>query len=174
MKKFGLLFKEISENRIKKNLKDSMSFFVISYSKVSSPDLTGLRLSLKKANATLFMVKNSVVKRALKDSGLDSLVKTVEGPCGLVFTREEPVEASRILFNFTKDHAQLKLGCGVMKDRILESKDIEAVAKLPSREVLRAELVSTLNSPLFRLVTVCKQNLNMLVYCLEQKQKKNN
>lgn len=168
MKKLGLLFKETSEKQIKNQLKGSESVFIMNYSQVSSPDFSNLRQSLRKANAALFMVKNSVARRALKDSGLDSLVKTIDGPCGLVFIKEEPVAVSRILSDFSRGHQLLKLCGGFLKDRILDKKDIEALARLPSREVLRAQVVMTLNSPISGVVTVLHQILKKFVYCLDQ------
>ena len=73
MKKLGLIFKEVSENRIKDTLKKSGALFVVKYSGVASPDLSTLRQSLKSSDARLFVVKNSVARRALKSSGLESI-----------------------------------------------------------------------------------------------------
>lgn len=178
MKKIGLLVKEISENRIKNTVKESNAVFIIKYSGLSGPDLNALRQNLKGSNANLFVAKNSVTRRALSGSGLELLIKAVEGPCGLVFVKEEPVSASRVLYNFSKDHEHLKLEGGILRDpqiQVLEQKDIESMAKLPSREVLRAQLVMTLNSPIFGLVFALNQVLAKFVYCLEQiKQKKGN
>lgn len=168
MKKLGLLFKEISENQIKIRLKESDNLFIIKYSKLSSPELTLLRQSLKDINASFFVIKNTVARRALKNSGLESAVKTIEGPCGLVFVKEEPVSASRILFNFSREHAALKLEAGFLKDKVLNPKDIEALSKLPTKEVLRQQVVYALKSPIFGLISVLKGNLRKLVYCLDQ------
>ena len=175
MKRIGLLFKEISEKQIKNNLKNSSSLFIVKYSGVDSPDLSALRRSLRSAKADLFVVKNSIARRALKDSGLDPLIKAIEGPCGLVFVQEEPVDASRVLYNFSREHESLKLAAGFLKDKLLEKKDIEALAKLPSREVLRAQVVMVLNAPISRLAMVLNQTLRKFVYCLDQiRQKKPN
>jgi large subunit ribosomal protein L10 len=168
MKKLGLLFRETLENNIKKQLKESDSIFIIKYSKLSSPDLTALRQSLKGINATLFVAKNSITRRALADAKLDDLVKFVDGPCGLVFAKGELVDTSRALYNFYREHEQLKLECGLMKDKLLDKKDIETLARLPSKEVLRAYVVMTLNSPISGLVCVLKQTLRKFVYCLDQ------
>lgn len=168
MKKIGLIFKETSENQIKSRLKESESFFVVGYSKVASPAITALRMSLKNAGALFFVVKNTVARRALKEQGLEALVKNIDGPCGLVFTKGEPVSASKILYDFYKANENLKLSFGYLKDRILEKKDIEAMAKLPSLEILRAQVVMTLNSPVSRLVFCLNANLRKLVYCLGQ------
>jgi len=173
MKKLGLLFREVSEGRIKSSLKQSKSIFIVKYSGLSSPDLTNLRQSLRGANASFFVVKNSVARRALKGSVLEPLVKNIEGPCGMVFVKDEPVGASSALCTFAKGHEQLKLEIGFLEDRVLEKKDIEALAKLPSKEVLRAQVVMTLNSPISKLAIVLSQMLKKFVYCLDQiKQKK--
>ena len=168
MKKLGLLFKEVSESKIKLSLKESNALFIVRYSGLSSPDLSALRQNLKGSNARLFVVKNSVARRALKSSGLETLIKSVEGPCGLVFVKDEPVGTSKVLCNFQKEHEPLKLEGGFLKDKVLEKKDIEALAKLPSREVLRAQVVMTLNSPISGLVITLNQILVKFVYCIDQ------
>lgn len=168
MKKIGLVIKEISESRIKNNLKSSDAVLVIKYSGLSSPAITTLRQNLKGTSATLFVVKNSVARRALRDSGLENIVKNIEGPCGLVFVKEEPVDTSRILCAFLKNHEQLKLEGGFSKDKVLEKKDIESMAKLPSKDALRAGVVMALNLIIARLVYVLNGNLKKLVCCLDQ------
>ncbi len=168
MKKLGLVFKEVSENRIKDTLKKSDALFIVKYSGVSSPDLCSLRQTLKGSKSSLFVVKNSVARRALVDSGLEVLVKNIEGPCGLVFVKDEPVMVSQVLCNFVKEHEQLKLEGGSLKEKILEKKDIEIMSKLPSKEVLRAQVVGTLNSPISGLVITLNQVLAKFVYCIDQ------
>ncbi|MDD2927916.1 MAG: 50S ribosomal protein L10 [Candidatus Omnitrophica bacterium] len=168
MKKISLIFKEASEARIKNTLKTSDGVFIVKYSGVSSPDLCSLRLSLKTSRASLFVAKNSVARRALKDSGLEALLKNIDGPCGLVFVKDEPVAVSQALCNFTKDHEQLKLQGGSLNAKIIEGKDIEFMAKLPAKEVLRAQVVGALNSPISGLVITLNQVLAKFVYCLDQ------
>lgn len=168
MKKIGIIFKETSENRIRTALKDSNCFFVVKYSGVASPDLSGLRTSLKSSNASLFVVKNSVARRALESSGHKDTVKNIEGPCGLVFVQDEPVDASKVLYEFTKKHKELILQGGFLKDKVLEQKDIEELAKLPSKEVMRAKLVMTLNAPISGFVMVLNNTLKKFVICIDK------
>lgn len=168
MKKLGLLFRETLENRIKSYLKESNSVFIITYSKLSSSDLTVLRKSLKGTKANLFVAKNSLVRRALKDSKLDDLAKCVQESCGLVFVKEDPIDTTRVLWNFSKEHEQLKFRGGLLKDRNLDKEDIETLAKLPAKAVLRAQVVIILNSPISGLVFVLSQTLRKFIYCLDQ------
>jgi large subunit ribosomal protein L10 len=168
MKKLGLIFKETSEKKIKASLKNANGVFLVRYSGLSSPDITALRLSLKKSNADMLVAKNSVARRAFKDSGFESLLTLVEGPCGIVFAADEPVAASKALYDFAKAHENLKLQGGALKDKILAKSDIESLAKLPTKEVLRAQAVMTLKSPISGFVIVLNQALRKFVYCLDQ------
>lgn len=168
MKKIGLLVKEISENKIKSRLKASSAFFIVRYSGLSSPDLSSLRQNLKDTRAEMFVPKNSVARRALKSAGFADLCAKIDGPSGFVFIDDEPVATSRILCGFAKTNERLKLEGGFFGDKILEKQDIEALAKLPAKEVLRAQVVMTLNSPIRNLVVVLNQTLRKFVYCLEQ------
>lgn len=173
MKKLGLIFKETSENRIKKSLKESNAFFIVKYSGLSGPDLNVLRQSLRSANAEFFVVRNNIAKRALKDYANDELLKLIAGPVGLVFAQEEPANTSKVLYNFSKEHENLKLEGGLLEQKLINKKDIESLAKLPSREVLLLQTVCALKAPINGLVMVLKGNLRKLVFCLEQiKQKK--
>lgn len=173
MKKIGLLVKETSKDRIKDTLKESQSVFIIRYSGLSSPDITTLRQSLKGANTSIFVIKNSVARRALLDSGLESLSKVVDGPCGFVFVKGDPIATSRILCDFSKNHEPLRLQGGFLRDKILEEKDIQALSRLPAREVLLTQIVIALNSPISKLAMTLNQVLRNFVYCLDQiKQKK--
>lgn len=168
MKKIGLLFKEKSENYIKDNLKESNSLIVVQYSGLNSPGLTTLRQSLKDIKASLFVVNNNIARCALKNSNLKDIINLIEGPCGLVFVKEEAVDACRILYSFSIGHEQLKLKGGLLKDKILGQKDIETLAKLPSKEILRTQLVSALNSPISKLAIVLKEILKKFAYCIDQ------
>lgn len=168
MEKLGLLYKGTLENKIKDYLKDSASMLIVRYSKLSSPDISALRQLLKGSSATLFVSKNTVIRRALKESGFNNITNYIDGNCGLVFTKEEPVNTCKVLYNFSREHQQLKIEGGLLGDKVLEKTDIEALSRLPSKEVLRAQVVMTLKSPISGFVMVLNQVLKKFVYCLEQ------
>jgi len=168
MKKIGLLVKETSENRIKNYLKSSKGMIIVKYSGVASPDMSGVRKTLKTSGSDLFVVKNSIARRAMKELGLSGLIKAIETPCGLVFFKDEPVGTSKILCDFRKEHEKMVLEGGVHEEKILTSKDIETMSKLPSKDVLRAQVVVALNGPIVKLALVLNQSLKKFVYCIDQ------
>ncbi|MEW6075153.1 MAG: 50S ribosomal protein L10 [Candidatus Omnitrophota bacterium] len=172
MKKLGLLFKEISGNRIKEKLESADTVFVVKYSGLSGPELNMLRQSLSDFKVNLFVVRNTIARRILKSSQWEGLAAFVNGPCGFIFVNDDPVNASKVLYTFSKEHEKLQLEGGFLKERLLEKKDIEALAKLPSKEMLRTQVVIGLKSPITGIVMVLHRTLNKFVICLDQIKKK--
>lgn len=168
MKKIGRLYKEIAQDQIKNRLRDIEGLFIVNYSGLSASDLNTLRQSLRNVDASLFVVKNKIAQTALKELNLDNLISMVEGPCGFVFTAKESEGICNVLYNFCCAHEQLKFKGGLLKDKLLSPKDMEALARLPSRAVLRAQAIMTLNSPISGLVMTLKQLVWRLVYSLDQ------
>ena len=168
MKKIGQLVKETSGSRIKDSFKASQGLIIVKYSGVSSPEMSALRKTLKGAGSDLFVVKNSIARRAMKELGLDSLIPSIQTPCGMIFFKDEPVDTSRILCAFHKEHEKLVLEGGLLQDKLLTLKDIEVMSTLPSKDALRGKLVVALNAPISKLVIVLNQSLKKFVYCLDQ------
>ena len=168
MKKIGQLVKETSQSRIKKSFEASQGLIIVKYSGVSSPDMSSLRKILKGSKADLIVVKNSIARRAMKELGLDGLIPSIETPCGMIFFKDEPVDISRILCAFRKEHAKLVLEGGLLQDKQITLKDIELMSTLPSKDALRGKLVVTLNSPILKLVIVLNQSMKKFVHCLDQ------
>ncbi|MDD5130777.1 MAG: 50S ribosomal protein L10 [Candidatus Omnitrophica bacterium] len=168
MKKIGQLVKETSGSRIKDNFKASQGVIVVKYSGVSSPDMSNLRKTLKSSGADLFVVKNSIARKVMKELGLDGLIPSIQTPCGMIFFKDEPVDASKVLCAFRKEHEKLVLEGGLLQDKLLTLKDIEVMSTLPSKDVLRGKVVVALNSPIVKLVIVLNGTLKKLVVCLDQ------
>jgi large subunit ribosomal protein L10 len=168
MKKIGQLVKETSGSRIKDSFKASQGLIIVKYSGVSSPDMSTLRKTLRGSGADLFVVKNSIARRAMKELGLDGVIPSIETPCGMIFFKDEPVDVSKILCAFRKEHAKLVLEGGLSQDKLLSLKDIELMSTLPSKDILRGKLVVTLNAPISKLVIVLNESLKKFVYCLDQ------
>lgn len=168
MKKIGQVVKEASESRIKKSFKAAQGLVVVKYSGVSSPDMSTLRKTLKGVGADLLVVKNSIARRAMKELGLEGIIPSIQSPCGMIFFKDEPVDTSRILCAFRKEHEKLVLEGGLLQDKLLTLKDIEVMSTLPSKDVLRGKLVVALNAPISKFVIVLNQSLKKFVYCLDQ------
>ena len=173
MKKLGLLLKKQTESLVDSRLKESQALIIIKYAGLSAPALTTLRRSLEGAQAQFMVVKNSVARRVLKGAGKEPLVEAVDGPCGLVFSREEPVDTAKVLYDFAKKFEQLQVAGGYLHDKILQEQDCRHLSKLPSQLQLRAQVVMTINAPRVKFVMALNHTLRKFVVCLDRiKQKK--
>jgi large subunit ribosomal protein L10 len=174
MKKISLVIKETSGGYIKEGIsKDDGSFFIVKYSGISSADMSILRQILRDSGASLLVVKNSVAKRVLKESGKEGLSSSIEGPCGFVFTSVDAAAVSKALCAFAKSHEPLKIEAGYLSGKAINAAEIQSLSKLPGKDVLLAQVVTAMKSPITGFVMVLNQTLLKFVYCIEQiKQKK--
>lgn len=167
MEKIGRLIRKASENEIRKNLKDVDSVLVVSYSGLSGSDMNTLRQSLRTKESRLFVIKNSITKRVLSDSGLEDFSKILQGPCGLIFVKDDLIAASKVLYNFAKEHETFKIEGGILKNRILNKADISTLANLLSKEALYAKIVLGIKLPIYGLVGALSNTLKKLVIVLD-------
>lgn len=168
MKKLGLLFKETFQKQVEDNINSSDAIFIIKYSGISGPDLTKLRQDLKASSGRFMVVRNSVLKRAIKDSPLQSFAGELQGPYGVVFVKDEPPAACRVLCDFSREHEALKIEKGLFDNRLLDADEVQALSRLPSKEILRAQVVMALNAPIAGFVKTLHQVVAKFVYCIEQ------
>lgn len=158
---------------LKKEIGKSESIFVVQYSGLASNQMSNLRKALRTNQSMLLVTKNTLIRRALAGAQAQGLEPLIDGQIALIFGYNDIAAASKSLTAFAKENQSLVLKGGVFRGRILSKEDIDAIAKLPSRQALLGQLVSALMSPLSGLVYTLKGNLNKLVVVLNQiKEKK--
>jgi large subunit ribosomal protein L10 len=118
-------------------------------------DMTRLRRQLQEADAELTVVKNTLLRRAgADDSPLAPLLSHATGPNALTLGYADPVTVTKILIKFAQEKPQLVIKAGALSGQALTLKDLEALSKLPAREVLLAQLLGALQGVPRGLVTV--------------------
>ncbi len=129
--------------------------------------LSDLRKQLKAAAAEYKVVKNRLARLAVKDSPLDALGTHFKGPMGLVFTKQDPVALAKALQAFAKNNPALTIKMGLVEGKVLQPAELKALADLPSKEQLRAQIVGALQGPMSQLVSLLQAPMRQLVYVLE-------
>jgi large subunit ribosomal protein L10 len=137
-------------------------------------DMTRLRRSLQEAGGELKVVKNTLLSRAAAgESPMAPLTSQLTGPNALTLGYGDPVALTKVLIKFAQEKPQLQIKAGVLGGQLLSSKDLEALSKLPAREVLLAQLLGVLQGVPTALVTVLagvvRNLLNVLVALKDQK-----
>lgn len=140
-------------------------------------DLNRLRRQLQETNGEVAVVKNTLLERAAGgDSPIAPLTSYFTGPNALTLAYQDPVAVAKVLIKFAQEKPQFKLKAGVMSGMLLTPQDIDALSKLPAKEVLLAQLLGVMKGVPTALVTVLsgviRNLLNVLVALKDQKQGK--
>jgi len=115
---------------------------VTEYRGLTVAQLNKLRRELQGAGASYRVTKNTLTRRAIKETAFAKLDELLRGPTGLVTTAKDPVAVAKILVRFAEQNDKLKINGGVLDGEPLPASSVSALAKLPSREVLIAQLLA--------------------------------
>jgi large subunit ribosomal protein L10 len=126
---------------------------VTEYRGLTTAQLGTLRDSLG-AGTTYRVAKNTLVKRAAEQSGISGLEDLFVGPTAIAFIEGEPVDATKALRDFAKDHNALVIKGGYMDGRPISVSEVEAIAELDSREVTLSKLAGALKAKLNQAATL--------------------
>jgi large subunit ribosomal protein L10 len=135
-------------------LQKTKTVLLADYKGLTVSQITNLRRKLHESKGTMRVVKNRLFKRALKELSIEGADSWLKGPTAFISTEHDPIVSAKVLVNFAKDNEKLKLKGGLMESRVLSVKMIEELAKLPSREILLARLLGSINAPATNLVGV--------------------
>jgi large subunit ribosomal protein L10 len=125
------------------------------YRGLSMAEMTDLRRKLREAGIEYKVVKNSLAQFAARNLGMDELAGTFEGPVAVAFGFGEITGAAKVLTDYIRTTKSiLNIKGGFLEDRVLSSNDVGTLAKLPSREVLIAQVMAGMQSPIYGLVNV--------------------
>jgi len=128
---------------IAEQFKASTATVVTEYRGLTVANLAELRRSLSGA-ATYTVAKNTLVKRAATEAGIEGLDELFAGPTAIAFVTGEPVDAAKAIKKFAKDHKALIIKGGYMDGHPLSVSEVERIADLESREVLLAKLAGAM------------------------------
>ena len=131
--------------------------------------LSDLRKQLRVVSAEYKVVKNRLARLAIASSRLEGLGTHLKGPTGVIFSKEDPVAVAKALHTFARANQALTIKAGYVEGQMLPPAELKALADLPSREALRAQLVGAIQGVLARLVGVLTASQRDLVYVLQER-----
>src|SRR5271165_5708654 len=147
--------------------------FVSEYRGMSVAETTEVRRKLRAVRGELKVAKNTLIRRALKDTGYTSLEDKLGGPVGLIISTEDPVELAKTVVGFKDLGDKFKLRGGVVDGAPVTVEQIQALATLPPKEVIYAQLLGLLQAPATQLVRLLNEPGSGLVRLLDAIGKKN-
>lgn len=114
--------------------------------------VTGLRREARKADVYLKVVKNTLLRRAVEGTGFECVREAARGPLMVAFSRGEPGAAARMVRDFRKANPKTEVRLVAVAGRLLRPEDLDAVAKLPTREEAIAQLMGVMQAPIAKFV----------------------
>jgi len=137
---------------IAEQIEGSEAIFAIDYRGISVPQAAELRTRLRDSDASFRVVKNRLTKLAAEQAKREDLKELLEGPTALTFVRGDTAAAAKAITTFNREHEVLTFKGGFMADMNLDPERFDAIARLPTRDVLNGQFAGVVASPLTGLV----------------------
>ena len=149
------LKKQVVSDIVKK-FQDAQSVIIVNYSGLTVEQVTGLRAQFRAAGVDYCLLKNTLVRRALQELNIEGLDEVLNGASAFAFGMNDPVSPAKILNDFiTKNKTEaLSIKAGLLGSDIMTLDQIKSLAETPSREVLLARLLGSLQSSIAGFVRV--------------------
>lgn len=133
-------------------LQDSVSFVLVDYKGISVEDDTKLRKELREAGVHYVVEKNSMLRFAFKNMGIDAFDEVLHGTTAVALSKDDQTAPARVLGKFAADHEDFfNLKAGYVEGVAYDASGVEKLSKIPSKEVLLAQLVGSLQGPIQKL-----------------------
>ena len=139
---------------------------LVNYNGITVEKDTKLRKQLREAGCVYKVVKNTLLSRAFKDAGIEGLDECLNGTTAIAYSENGYTEAPKILSDYAKDNENFQVKAGFIDGCAVDAKSIDALAKLPSKEVLLAQVLGGLNGPIQGFANVLNGTMRGLVIAL--------
>ena len=151
---------------MKEKLSGSVAGVLVDYKGITVAEDTALRAEMRKAGVEYTVVKNTLTRFAAKDAGLDGLDEILNGTTALAVSYDDPVAPAKILNEYAGKHENFKVKMGFVEGKVITPGEVKNLADLPSKEVLVATVLGTMNAPITGLVTVLNGTIKGLAVAL--------
>jgi len=159
--------KEAIVDGLREKFQNSQVIILTDYMGLDVAAMNKLRAKMRAAESEFQVVKNTLTKRVAREMGLEGLDPYLQGPTALASSSKDPAAPAKVLKEITKEHKELEIKAGVLEGRVVDVTAIKALADLPSREVLLAQVVGGMQAPLSGFVGALQGLLRNFVYALE-------
>jgi large subunit ribosomal protein L10 len=149
-------------------LRGASAFYLTDFTGLNVKRITDLRARLRRQGVEYLVVKNTLAQRALGGLDLPDVGEFFTGPTGLVIGGDDPVAAAKVLEEFAREHDNRPaMKAGVVDGRAVSAEEIGRLAKLPSRDVLLAQMAGALEAPISQLAFLLQGLLSEFVGLIE-------
>ncbi len=139
---------------------------VSDYRGLNVQEMSSLRKRLREVDVELHVVKNTLARRAAAETDFEHIAESFVGPTSIAFTEGDVVAMAKVMTEYAKEEPKLEIRAGLVEGQALTAEQVAALSELPPREVLLAQALGSLMSPLSGLVGVLQGVVRQFVYVL--------
>ena len=166
-KKPQVIAKEQKVAEMQELFANSQAVFLTDYRGISVAEDVKLRAKMREAGINYLVAKNTLIKIACNNYGSNELDSYLNGPTAIAFA-EDPVAAAKILSDFVKESKKTQIKAAMLSGKLIDAQGVEDLAKLPSREVLLAQVAGAFAAPMSSFAGVTAGILRQLVTVVDK------
>lgn len=166
MKEQTLQAKSQNVEEIKEKISKAQSVVLVDYRGLTVEQLTELRSNYRKAGVEYKVYKNTMMRFAFKDAGLEDFNEFLKGPSAIAFGYDDPVQVAKITAEFAKTNTKLEIKAGIVDGKVIDLEGVKNLANLPPREVLIAQVLGGFNAPIQGFANVLQGTIRSLAIVL--------
>ncbi len=152
--------KEKLVNDLAEKMKAAKSGVIVDYCGITVDKDTALRAELRKAGVEYTVIKNTYIKRAAEIAGIEGFDPYLEGMTAFALSNEDPLAPAKVLCKFAEENDTFKVKVGMMDGQVMEAAEVEALSKIPSKEVLIGKILGSIQGPLYGLAYVLQAKID--------------
>lgn len=165
--------KQLLLDEVKEKIEESNGFIIARYQAFTAVKAREFRDLVAKANADFEIVRKRVFVKAAESVGIKLNTSDYKGHIGVIFAKDDALKVSKLTVKYSEENGKaIEVLGGQIDGQICSAQDVEAIAKLPSLNELRAELLGLFEAPMSQTLAVLEAALTSVPYCLEEKAKK--
>ena len=157
---------------LKEQLTSAKGVVLTGYKGLTVAQDTALRREFREAGVTYHVVKNTMLRLAAQEAGIEGLDEHLEGTTAFAFSAEDAVAPAKVIGGFIKknkldDAGVLMIKVGMVEGQVIDAKEVNALATLPSREELIAKMLGSMNAPISHTANALQGVIRKAVYVLD-------
>ncbi|AGK99932.1 50S ribosomal protein L10 [Desulfoscipio gibsoniae] len=159
--------KEQMLQMLKEKMGSSQITIMTDYKGINVDAMTKLRRKMRESGSELKVAKNTIIKIAARELNMEGADPYLEGPTALAFGMSDPVAPAKVLNEFIKEHKKLEIKAAILEGQVIDAAQVKALAGLPSREMLLAQVLSGMQAPMYGFAGALQGLLRNLVYVFD-------
>lgn len=154
-------------DELREEIKGSKAFLLTDYRGLTVSEISALRRNLRNSGAEYKVVKNTLFELAAQELGEESIAQYLEGPTAVAFVQDDPIAPAKAIVDFMRDHKALSIKGGFVEGHLYGADQIQALSKIPPRDILLSQMIGAFQSPIAGLVGTLQGVMSNLVYTLQ-------